>query len=79
MQELIKLHPKVKWVIRVHSEIPFLANEGNSVGWLYQYTKLGVTVSFNSTKACADFAALAHSIYLPNFYPLHKRFGIPDT
>ena len=26
---LAKLHPKVKWVIRNHSEIPFLSMEGN--------------------------------------------------
>ena len=25
---LCKLHPKVKWIIRLHSEMPFMAGEG---------------------------------------------------
>ena len=31
---LCKLHPNVKWVIRLHSEIPFLANEGMAMDWI---------------------------------------------
>src|SRR5688500_11649943 len=27
-QILKKLHPSVKWIVRLHSEAPFLANEG---------------------------------------------------
>jgi len=34
---LCKLHPKVKWIIRLHSEIPFLANEGMALDWLGDY------------------------------------------
>ena len=34
---LTKLHPKVKWVIRLHNEIPFLANEGIAMDWIYKY------------------------------------------
>jgi hypothetical protein len=31
---LTKLHPNVKWIIRLHSEIPFLANEGIAMEWM---------------------------------------------
>jgi len=31
MRELVRLHPKVKFVIRVHSETPFLSNEGEAI------------------------------------------------
>ena len=27
-EELIPLHPKKKWFVRIHSKVPFLANEG---------------------------------------------------
>ena len=34
---LTKLHPKIKWVIRNHSAIPFLANEGIAMDWSLRY------------------------------------------
>jgi hypothetical protein len=34
---LSKLHPKVKWVIRNHSALPFLANEGIAMDWSLRY------------------------------------------
>ena len=27
------LHPNVKWIVRLHSELPFLANEGMALHW----------------------------------------------
>lgn len=36
---LQKLHPKVKWIIRNHSEMPFLSNEGSAIGWTLEYVK----------------------------------------
>jgi hypothetical protein len=72
LAELRRLHPHVRFVVRVHSEIPFLANEGNSIAWLAEYRKLGVEVAFNSEQAADDFAAIAPSLYLPNTYPLRK-------
>ena len=35
---LTKLHPSVKWIIRLHSEMPFLAGEGMAMDWLGDYT-----------------------------------------
>ena len=31
---LAKLHPKVKWNVRIHSMIPFLVSEGMSFEWI---------------------------------------------
>lgn len=72
MAELKRLHPKVRFVARVHSEIPFLANEGMSIGWLAAYSNLGVEVGFNSEQACEDYGVIGKSVYLPNYYPLRK-------
>ncbi len=78
---LTKLHPKVKWVIRVHSEIPFLAMEGISIEWLLDYVKYdNVFVSGNSPNLNAAIKNILLSayespnlvdeknIYLPNCY-----------
>ena len=43
--ELQKLYPKIKWVVRLHSGISFLANEGMAFSWLHEYVKIpNVTV-----------------------------------
>ncbi len=78
---LSKLHPKVKWIIRVHSEIPFLAMEGISIEWLLDYVKYdNVFVSGNSPNLNAAIKNILLSayespnlvdeknIYLPNCY-----------
>ncbi len=68
--ELSKLHPKVKWIVRIHSEIPFLANEGMALNWLHQYVKIpNVRIGANSDRAVKDIKNL-HPLYLPNYYPL---------
>jgi hypothetical protein len=72
MQELRRLHPRQRFVVRVHSEIPFLANEGNSIAWLKAYAALGVTIAFNSAQARSDFDVIGASEFLPNYYPLQK-------
>lgn len=77
-------HRHRKWIIRNHSELPFLAMEGISLQWLLEYTAIkNVIVSCNSPVATTDIATLAsiqHSksthdiINLPNFYPIaHKH------
>ena len=78
---LSRLHPKVKWIIRNHSNVPFLANEGIAFGWTLEYLKIhNVFVSCNHQNAHDDFRQLAKAmgvekaedklIYLPNYYPL---------
>jgi len=72
LKELRRLHPSVEFVVRIHSEMPFLANEGISMEWLSEYLKSGVKVAFNSRQAKQDFEAIGESLYLPNSYPLRK-------
>lgn len=70
--ELQKKYPKIKWTVRIHSETPFLAQEGMAVTWIAAYMKQGVEVSFNSPNAVNDFSVIGKSTYLPNYYPLRK-------
>lgn len=79
MAELRRLHPRVRWIVRVHSELPFLSNEGMSIGWLAAYARLGVHVAFNSDRTCHDFSLIAPSLYLPNYYPPRKLRGDGPT
>ncbi len=73
-RELARLHPKVKWIVRVHSKPAFLASEGVAVGWIAEYLDMAdegikIEVAFNNKDALEDFD---HSIqresivYLPN-------------
>jgi len=72
MEELRKLWPKVKWTIRVHSETPFLAQEGCAGGWILAFMKQGIEVAFNSAETANDFSLFGPTSYLPNWYPLRK-------
>lgn len=81
---LERLHPSVQWVVRFHSEIPFLAYEGVAMDWLTRYVLFrNVAVSSNSKYGVRDFDSIigaAHPHwnkthlekkikYLPNWYP----------
>ncbi len=78
---LTNLHPHIQWIVRVHSEIPFLAMEGISIEWLLDYVKYrNVFVSGNSPNLNAAIKSILLSayedqnlvdeknIYLPNCY-----------
>jgi glycosyltransferase involved in cell wall biosynthesis len=71
---LVKLHPTVRWVIRLHSEIPFLANEGIAFEWLFDYCKFypRVQIGTNSKHIEQELSHLLNLpiAYLPNFYPV---------
>lgn len=70
---LTKLHPSVQWIVRVHSEMPFLAQEGIAMQWLFDYlVNPSVSVAFNSLRALHDFMRVSWSdklLYLPNYFP----------
>lgn len=73
---LQKLHPKVKWIVRLHSELPFLANEGNAIDWLKQYTKYkNVFISSNSKIFNKSMESILGEkiYYLPNYYPTNDK------
>ena len=52
---LTRLHPTVQWIVRIHSEIPFLAMEGVAMDWIARYVHIaGVTVACNSRRCHRD-------------------------
>lgn len=70
---LTKLHPNVKWIIRLHSDISFLANEGIAIEWIYEYLKYPqIKVSSNDFETNENFKMLTNGdfVYLPNYYPV---------
>ena len=79
-QELLKALPGVQFIIRNHSEIPFLASEGMSMDWSLDYTIYpNVILSCNSLRANREMRFLVgleglfpdRVVYLPNYYPMH--------
>jgi len=80
---LSKLHPNVTWIIRLHSEMPFLANEGMALDWLGDYAAFpNIVIGVNAPRALEEVRFLLsykmkwdeetlnkRVIYLPNFYP----------
>src|SRR6266550_7001747 len=83
---LISLYPKIQWIIRMHSEVPFMANEGVATYWLYQYTTFPeVRISGNSDRLTRDLGTVVHNhkpVYLPNCYvfePVPKFFHKQDN
>jgi hypothetical protein len=73
---LSRLHPTVTWIIRLHSEVPFLSLEGNAFGWVAEYLKHpNVFVSANAPRMDDSLHRLFPEyadklVYLPNFYPV---------
>ena len=78
--ELQRLHPNVKWIVRIHSETPFIANEGNAISWINQYINLGISISVNSDRMLNDLTKYTDStnnidsniILLPNYYKINN-------
>lgn len=74
-EELAKLHPTVKWNVRIHSMIPFLVGEGMAFDWINGYIKLktdkniNISISCNNYKLYEDLGSAYASInYAPNIY-----------
>ena len=82
-RELMSLqrHKDVKWIVRVHSEIPFLSSEGIAFEWIAEMLRDGVIVAPNAPRAHEQIKWLAETIigkakaeeqvpYLPNCFPV---------
>lgn len=77
---LAKLHPNVKWIVRVHSEMPFLALEGMSMDWTMRLLDFkNVSLAPNSPRIFEDMKQILlqkydadfvnqRLVYLPNYY-----------
>jgi hypothetical protein len=75
---LRRLHPAVDWIVRIHSEIPFLAHEGSAMEWILEYLEMGIEVAPNSRRALTALREVVPSAegrlsYLPNYYPARLR------
>lgn len=70
LKELQAKYPEIVWVIRVHSKIPFLANEGTAIQTLIEYSNLdNVIITFNHQDPADDFKGVIQApAYLPNIY-----------
>jgi hypothetical protein len=79
---LFKLHPKVKWVIRVHSKTAFLSTESLALTWLKEYRDLGkvnprFSIAFNNyeTNYIMNEVFGFGASYLPNLYVIYNPYG----
>lgn len=78
LQELIniKRHSKRRWVIRIHSKAPFLANEGVATAWIRDYTRINSSRIFlapNTSELTNQLSSVfpkGRFITLPNLYQL---------
>jgi hypothetical protein len=80
---LTKLHPNVRWVIRLHSEMPFMAGEGMAMDWLGDYINFPqIDIGVNAPRMLTEIQSYLgikkswtpkqteqRIFYLPNFYP----------
>ena len=82
--ELYRVDPRIKYIIRNHSETPFLSNEGIAFDWMLRYVqKPNVFMSANAPRMLEESRFLmqlenpdwTHDLvtlktpYLPNYYP----------
>lgn len=82
LKELVQLHPYITWIVRLHSNIVFLANEGIAIDWLKQYDKIdNVYIAVNHISAEKALSKILNKelLYFPNYYhvirneELHNR------
>lgn len=80
---LCKLHPKVRWIVRLHSEMPFMAGEGMAMDWLGDYIEYpNVSIGVNAPRMLSEVREFLiiktrlsqneiseRVFYLPNYYP----------
>jgi len=80
---LQRLHPDVTWIIRLHSEMPFMAGEGMAMDWLGDYSRFkNIVIGVNAPRMLRETRLyLQHLnqwddattedkvIYMPNYYP----------
>lgn len=85
---LSQLHPNVTWIIRLHSEMPFLAGEGMALDWIGDYAEFkNIVIGVNAPRALQEVrdylgfkmgwdSKLQNEkvIYMPNFYPQEYEY-----
>lgn len=76
--ELLKrLHPNTQWIVRLHSNLPFIAGEGIAIEWITAMAKMHpkVEVAANNLTMCRDLSTLLNVPirYLPNHYAVELK------
>ncbi len=80
---LTKLHPNVQWVIRLHSEVPFMAQEGIAYEWIRKYIDYdNIYIGVNSPRMFESLSKLDGRmrnflLYMPNYYPVGEVSPAP--
>jgi len=78
LNELVNIprHKKRKWIIRIHSKAPFLANEGVALKWISEYILIDNVLIAPNTRELTEQLRFAlpygEFIYLPNIYKFEK-------
>ena len=77
---LRKIYPTTIWIIRIHSNIPFISHEGIAIDWILKYVKMSkVYVADNDSHTTdwlksivkKNYAGYERKVlYLPNYYPV---------
>lgn len=68
---LMPLHRSVKWFVHLHSQMPFLALEGNATAWIIDCALRGVRFIANAPEAYNALNSILTTeqmVYLPNVY-----------
>lgn len=80
---LKRLHPEVRWIVRLHSKLPFIASEGMAMQWIADIAALQahVELAANSVAMCHDLRVSQHVnvIYLPNHYEVDLKHRLPKV
>ena len=80
---LTNLHPTVTWIIRLHSEMPFIASEGMAIDWIGDYAAVpSIVIGVNAPRMLDEIRTYLRIkqgltaaetdrkvVYLPNYYP----------
>jgi len=82
---LIPLYPHVKWHVRLHSNTPFISNEGIAMDWIRKYVDLSKKysnfyLSVNSLTMVNELEKTFNTniVYSPNIYQPDKNEVIKD-
>ena len=81
---LCVLYPNVQWIVRAHSRIPFLSNEGIAFDWINGYIEKArefsnFELSFNDIQTVREIkeSLRYRSLYTPNiYYPIENKYNI---
>jgi hypothetical protein len=73
----IKRHESRRWIVRIHSKAPFLANEGLATRWIHAYTEVHqgkIEIAPNTSELTEQLSSAfpeGNFLFLPNIY--HAR------